>query len=505
MALDVCLIHLPTLLAPRSVAYFGTVLPLGLAYVAAAAREAGHRVAVVDAPGAAPDQIIPFDTAVGRLALRGLRVADIAARVPAGTRVIGIGHMFLHEWPLLNELASVLRLRFPDATLVLGGENATGMWEVVLEQCPAIDVCVLGEGEETFADLLDALEVGRPLSDVPGLAWRSPQGVARTPPRARIRDIDALPWPAWDLFPVASYLDRGYGSGVARGRSMPLLTSRGCPYRCTFCSSPAMWTTRYAARDPERIADEVASYQARYGLENADFNDLTAVLTKEWILSFCGVIQRRGLRFTWQLPSGTRSEAVDYEAARALYASGCRNFGYAPESGAETTLRRIKKKVHLPALRASVDDALRAGLRLHGNFILGFPGESLGEMLQTGRLLVDMALRGMHSASVMTFAPYPGCAEYATLRAAGELPFDEPYIYSSMLRSGGRTRSHTRALGSRQLVALQLLFLLGFFGVQYARRPLRAVETARNLLGRRQDSALDKFLATKAAQLFAGG
>ncbi len=500
MPLDVCLIKLPTVLAPKSVSYFGTVLPLGLAYVAAAARAGGHRVAVVDAPGAAMDRFAPWPTDVGELVLHGLGPEELAAGISPETRVVGIGHMFLHEWPLLRETVRAVRAARPGVILVVGGENATGMWERILDEAPEVDACVLGEGEATFVALLNALERGEALHGVTGLALRGADGRPFSTGRAqRLRSLDALSRPAWDLFPVEAYLDAGCGSGVDRGRTMPMVTSRGCPFRCTFCSAPLMWTTRYEARSPDDVADEVAALQARYGVTNIDFCDLTAVLTKAWILDLCAVIERRGLRFTWQLPSGTRSEAIDAEAARALRASGCHNFGYAPESGSPRMLKRVNKKVALDRLEQSVADALTAGLTVHANFIVGFPDETWEDVAATLRFLARLALLGMHSVSVMTFSPYPGSEDYARLQS--QIMFDDEYIYGSLFRSGGRARSYNPSIGSSELLAAQAAAFATFFGVQFARRPGRAVALLSNLARGRQETALDKFVSAKLAQL----
>ncbi len=112
-----------------------------------------------------------------------------------------------------------------------------------------------------------------------------------------------------------------------------MLATRGCPYSCTFCSSPDMWTTRYYARSPASVVDEIADYVERYGISNVDFEDLTAFINRDWILAFCAELVRRDLHISYQLPSGTRSEALDAEVLAPLWRSGCRNLTYAPESG----------------------------------------------------------------------------------------------------------------------------------------------------------------------------
>ncbi len=116
--------------------------------------------------------------------------------------------------------------------------------------------------------------------------------------------------------------------GVNRGRSMPILATRGCPFRCTFCSSPEMWTTRYTVRPVEELVDEIESYVKTHEISNVDFEDLTAFIKRDWILALCAEIERRQLRITYQLPGGTRSEALDREVLEALYRTGCRNITY---------------------------------------------------------------------------------------------------------------------------------------------------------------------------------
>src|SRR5262249_6972104 len=158
--------------------------------------------------------------------------------------------------------------------------------------------------------------------------------------RKRIRNVDDLPLPAWDGFPMEEYLSTRNGNGVYRGRAMGILATRGCPYKCTFCSNPSMYGNLWMPRSPAKVLDEIELYIKKYNAQNIDFYDLTFVLRKSWILEFCREIERRGLVFTWQLPTGTRSEVIDREVSEALYRTGCRNITYAPESGSPETLKR---------------------------------------------------------------------------------------------------------------------------------------------------------------------
>ncbi len=186
---------------------------------------------------------------------------------------------------------------------------------------------------------------------------------------------------------------------------MPMLATRGCPYECTFCSNPEMWTTRWIARNPTKVLDEMQLYQERYGATNFDFYDLTAIVKRSWIIEFTQMILDRKMQFTWQLPSGTRSEAIDGEVSRLLYESGCRNMSYAPESGSPEVLKRIKKVVKLDRLEKSVRGAVNSKLNVKLNIIMGFPNESTQRAAPDDQLSVsDGTRRGARHEHLDLFA-----------------------------------------------------------------------------------------------------
>ena len=338
----------------------------------------------------------------------------------------------------------------------------------------------------------------------PRLPMHSPaRGTRSTGSRARIRTLDDIPWPAWDLVPIDRYLDHGLGYGVNRGRSMPMIATRGCPYQCTFCSNPEMWTTRWYARDPEQVLDEIQAYQDRYGATNFDFYDLTAIVERRWIVQFTNRILERGMTFTWQLPSGTRSEAIDNEVSRLLYASGCRNMSYAPESGSPEVLKRIKKVVKLDRLEASAVGAVDAGLNVKLNIIMGLPDESPRELGETVRFLARMGGSGVHDVSISLFFPYPGSELYRELRESGRIPelSDEYFLGLAAYKDYAQSISYTDSVTPWVLNLFRLLGILAFYGTQYAMRPWRMARLLQNLLQHRQESRLDKSLQDLAGRI----
>ena len=489
----VTLIRTPSIF-PRFQATIVQCPPLGLAYVAAAARAAGHEVTIVDAVGEALDSSKWLDA---RFRILGLTKEEIVERIDPAAEAIAVSCMFSQDWPYVRELLALVRARFPHAPIIAGGEAINALPEFVLGES-AVDHCVLGEGEETFVELLDALQAGRPATEVPGLVTRDPATGApvHTPPRTRIGSPDQLPYPAWDLLPIESYLAQGKGFGVNRGRSMPIMATRGCPYRCTFCSSPSMWTTRWVAREPVAVLDEIRFAIDRYQAENFDFYDLTAIIKKQWIVQFCNLVIQSGLKFTWQLPTGTRSEAIDEEVAELLYESGCRNMTYAPESGSIDELTRIKKKVSLPNMRRSMRGCVVRGINVKTNIVLGFPGQTRRDVYETMRFLVSLALLGVRDTMVSLFSPYPGSETYRQLVAEGKLPPPgDEYFYSLIsYHNFASGRSWSDHVTGTELAIYRIVGMLVFYGVSFARRPIRLFELVSHIVTRRHESPLERGL-----------
>lgn len=490
--MKICLVRPPCIVNP--VAYVASLTPpIGLAYLAATARQGGHDVVVVDGIGERPDhaEAIPGSG----LLRRGLSFEDIVARIPSDADLIGVSCMFSSEWTQVRRLVNAISAAFPSTVLIGGGEHFTAAPEISMTNCPGMTACVVGEGEETLLDLANTVAKGAPLDGVPGLVLRTGNGFLKTGKRSRIRSIDDIPVPAWDLIPIENYLGNGLSYGVNRGRSMAMVASRGCPYECTFCSNPLMWTTRWLARDPVKVVDEIAGYVARYHVANVDFFDLTAIVQRSWIIQFCHELIARKLQVTWQLPSGTRSEAIDREVAHWMYKSGCRNVNYAPESGSEKTLKDIKKKVKLPHMIESIRGAVAEGLNVKINIIIGLPDERHRDLWATLWLLVRLSWCGAHDVSVGAFAPYPGSALYDRLAAEGKISHSDAYWDMLAYVDISETVSYDDHISSRALRAYNWLGFAIFYGTNYLFRPLRFFRTLRNLASDRHESRGEMALA----------
>jgi len=491
--MKVTLIHPPVYINKNGLTALRPSLPLGLAYIAAVLRDDGHKVEVVDALGLAPEQMIP-DGDIWRL---GLTPEQIIERIPADTQTIGVTSMWSYSWPIVRELIHKIRAAFPAVPIVCGGEHFTAVPDLSMEQAP-IDYIVMGEGEETAIALFRAIELKLDITVIPGVAHRGADGkIVKNPRRDRIRNIDELPWPAWELFDVEAYSSNRLVSGIYYGKTVPILATRGCPYQCTYCSSPNMWTTRWFARTPKDVVDEIESYHKRYGATNFPFQDLTAILKREWVVEFCREIETRGLKINWQLPAGTRSEIIDEEVARLLVRSGCKSLDFAPESGSERTRAHMKKMLTDEKLFRAVHASVKAGLNVGAFFVLAYPTDEVEDMKATVRLAARLGRAGIDDVSAGFFFPLPSTEITRQLEKEGRVRYDDAflklpiYVHNKFLSDDRRFNEHFTA---KQLTKWKYKVVAAFYINSFLFRPGRVFRILWNFLRGKETSKMESFL-----------
>ena len=473
--------------------------PIGLAYLAACLKKAGHRVRIIDAFGEAPGQLIHDEEGY---AVNGLVAEQVVEQIPPDVDCIGVTCMFSNSWIYCRRAIAHIAKQFPGVPIVVGGEHPTADYERLLKRVPEVHCCVLGEGEETIVDIAAHLSHGLQLDDVPGIAIRDAQGLVRTTsPRQRIGEIDDIPWPDWNSVPLANYLDNKLCHDPFAARSMPIVASRGCPYRCTFCSSPQMFGTKWIARDPHKVCDEIKYYYHTYGVRYFEFQDLTMVVRKQWIVDFSKLLINEGLDIQWCMPSGTRSEALDHEALSWMKRSGCRSFAYAAESGSPTELARIKKRVQLPRMLASMREAVKLGLVTRCHLIFGMPGQTKRDVLQTLAFVTRVAWVGIHDIACYAFSPYPGSELYDRLVTEGRIATDgddyDRVLAHNIFTNYKLRRSWTPFIPAWSLGALCMGTMAYFYALQFALRPARLLALLRSLAQKRPHTYFQRMLIKK--------
>jgi len=326
--------------------------PLGLGYLASILRQRGHEPLIVDMPvrrlstAAALEEVKAFEPDVV-----GFTCATVT---------------FLYALDMLPDFRRAL----PETPFILGGVHPT-LDPVEAASPELVDLAVVGEAEVTLPELLDCWAQGGDMERVAGLAWRGDDGeVNRTAVRPLIEDLDALPPPAWDLFDMRRYRRLG---------RMDVLTARGCPFRCIFCATSAVWrrTTRFRGIGP--VVDEIAMLVDDYGFRHINIYDSTFTADPRRAAAICEEITRRGLRFNWRtfarvnpLPDGT---------LEAMSRAGCNHILFGVESLVPRTLKLLRKGITPDQVRRAFDRARAAGLNRVAYMIIGLPGETREDVL----------------------------------------------------------------------------------------------------------------------------
>ena len=461
---------------------------IGLAYVGAYLKARGLSYTAIDACGEALEQVYPYQGKPD-IMVQGLTIAQVLARIPAGTRVFGFTCLFSHCWPLVYAMAKAIREQFPDAFFVAGGEHPTALPDPILKT-GVFDAIVAGEGEETFYELVTKVLAGPDKENdwrqTDGLIYRDrdTHAITHAPARKRITDIDRFPYPDWDSWPIEQYIGHHQVTGINMGRAIPILGSRGCPYACTFCSNEDMWTRRYVMRDAKSLVDEMAHLKEKYKVDGFTFMDSTFIVHRRKTLDFAQELIRRNLNVSYQLPAGTRCEAFDEEVAAALDQSGLRNFAIAPESGSVEILAAIKKQIDLDRLLDAARTIVKTRMTLGIFIVIGFPEDTKASLRATLKLIRKLALIGAHDITVSKFIPYPGSPYFKQFLAQGRVMPDYQEDSRIINFYAENDQSYCERFTTRRLQRYMYWFFLNFYVLSFVTRPWRVIRNLKDYLSR---------------------
>ena len=373
----------------------------GVLVLAAVAKQRGHEVAIVDAKGGG----ITLEEATERVtALR----PDILG-VSATTISIGNG----------ARIAAAVKAKLPHVTTVVGGPHVSAVPEATLRALPEFDYGISGEGEVAFFALLDALASGGTTRDLQGVVGRDADGTVHASCRAPyLDDLDRLPFPAWEL--LGDAFPHRFGPSIFNYRCTPvatLVTSRGCPFSCTFCDrSTSGKLGRYHSVE---YVMEMCRMLAARGTRHVLFYDDLFTVKKKRVLELCEALVRAELPFTWSCNS--HPNLLDLPTMQLMKRAGCWQIAYGVESGSQRVLNVVKHEVKLPRLRETLRMTRAAGIRAKGYLMLGHPTEDLASLEETRAFLADVDL---DVAQVTKFTPYPGTPAYPTIQQYGSFTED---------------------------------------------------------------------------------
>ncbi|MEQ1727500.1 MAG: cobalamin-dependent protein [Vicinamibacterales bacterium] len=381
------------------------IFPLGLGYIARVLKDMGAHVEVLDAHA----EHLSLDALVKAAGHREFNVVGITA--------------LSTQYGVVKLLAEEFKRLRPDAPVIVGGQLAHYNPHTVINHTK-VDVCVIGEGEVTIQDILHNLD---DLSAVAGIAYRDRDGkYRRNPDRPRIANPDAIPFPHWDAFKLDHYFHTG-AVGMRARRAINVLSSRGCPYSCTFCSLSFPNVTN---RSVDNVIAEIRELQNRYGVNGIMFADELFVIDKKRVYEFCEKLTP--LKISWGGQGRANIVNNDRKLLKAMRDAGCFYVGYGLESATSSMLSKMQKKTTLEQNVNCVKAAHEVGLVVVAQYMFGFPGETV-ETVKAG---VDYFKEvgycpplGAHAACHISLTtPLPGSQLYEDCKDQGIITDEDLYL-----------------------------------------------------------------------------
>lgn len=378
----------------------GETMPLGLAFLAGVTRKEGYDTHIVDSEvlGLTPE-------------------GACEAIMSHNPDVVGFTAVTIS----VHNAATVARLiknRDNRIITLLGGHHISAVPRETMKLFPEFDIGVLGEGEVTIVELLGALKSGSSLKDVKGLILREGEDFFLTGKRERLKELDSLPLPAWDLLPKISEY---YCPPVHTVKKLPatnLVTSRGCPGQCVFCAR-TVYENKGTYFGADRVMEMVKDLYYNYGIREIQFRDDNFTVFRKRLLELCGKLKESKLDLAWSCTG--RVDTVTPEILKTMKEAGCWQIWYGIESGSQRILDLVRKGTTIEGIRDAVRWTNEAGIHPCGFFIIGHPGETKESVQETIEFAVALDLAECH-ASFMT--PFPGSDLYLTYKKYGTFEND---------------------------------------------------------------------------------
>jgi anaerobic magnesium-protoporphyrin IX monomethyl ester cyclase len=409
-------------------------LPLGILYIAAAVQKAGHDVQVYDAIVGAAEARWGFPERDGALRM-GASWDEIEQAVRRHSPdVVCISNQFSSQAAYALRTAESVKRVNSSIKVVIGGPHATVMASSFLFKDSPVDFAVLGEGEQTVPELAESIAGRRDQRTVAGIAYMGNGQLVSNPRREFFGDLDQLPLPAYELVDLERYFYFNAKGKDGResyrypgsDRSVSVITSRGCPFRCIFCSIQLVMGQKFRAHSVESVRTHLRLLKDKYGVRHIHFEDDNISFDMARFRDILDGMIADKLDMTWDTPNGVRADFLDEEILRTCKASGCTYLRIGVESADEEVSKNIIRK-HLDTGRI-IDIARlcdKIGIDLEAFYIIGFPGEKIPQMKKTVRFALSQARAyGMYPYDLFTATPLIGTELYRQAREKGYLTKD---------------------------------------------------------------------------------
>jgi len=339
--------------------------PVGLLYIAAVLKEKGHDVKIIDNE------------------IEKLKPEELAEKIKDyNPQFIGIS-VTTPTFKKAREIARHLKKILPAAFIVFGGPHLASFPEISLE-FSEIDIGVIGEGEITVCELVDAIQNKKDLTKIKGIVFKKDKQIIKTPPRELIQDLDTLPLPAWSLVNLKKYKD----IMSEKKNFSVIMSSRGCPYNCIWCSSEERFGKIFRARSPQNLIKEIKLLYDKYNIREIVFYDDTFTVNRDRIMELCKKLIQEKIKIIWTCR--TRVDLVDDELLEFMAKSGCVQIRLGVESGNEGVLKFIRKNITKEKARQAFRLCKKHKIRSFGYFIVGLPTDTANTIQETINFALEL-------------------------------------------------------------------------------------------------------------------
>ena len=372
-------------------------LPLGLLYVASVLDEAGYRTEILDAFMTDLSFRKFGDTTEVGMSYERIK-EEIHRRKPD---IVGIGNPFTSQVEHTIKVADIVKEIDSNILTVIGGPHVTVVPIDFLEEASNVDVVVIGEGEYTMLDIIRFLEGTKKIEEIQGLAYRKDNKVVMNPPRPFIKDLDKLPYPAYHLVDMEQYLNpKRIEYRSFQNRALSMVTSRGCPFNCNFCSVHLHMGKAFRAHSVDYVVDHIEYLVNKYRVKTIYFEDDNLTFDLKRFEAICDKIIERDIKFQWETPNGVRADYLTLDLLKKMKKTGCQSVFVGVESGDQSVLDNIiGKSLRLNNVIKFAEMCKKIGLRTGAFYIIGFPGETKETMMNTVEFALMLKRKydvGMH-------------------------------------------------------------------------------------------------------------
>jgi radical SAM superfamily enzyme YgiQ (UPF0313 family) len=307
--------------------------------------------------------------------------------------LVGIANNYTNHVQDVLELSTLVKNECPNCTLILGGAHATIGHENLIKT-KEVDAIVRGEGEETFKEIILSLYENKDFKKILGVTYKENGQIKINDERPLIEDINTLPIPDRSLIPYKKYLEKT-SKTYFLAMNMPiatLFTSRGCPFRCIFCSTHTVWSNKWRARSPENMLKEIKYLMRTYGVKEIAFQDDQFMGDKTRIINLCKLVIKEKLSVSFIVPSGISPALVDEETLDLMKKAGFYRIGFSIDVGTKAAREYVRKPVNLEKIRDLMKKANSKGFWTYGKFVIGFPFEKVEDIHKTIKYAYSLKL-----------------------------------------------------------------------------------------------------------------